>query len=290
MDINESKRFTVSVITHTEAKEKLADNFDIISLVNKSEKNRICKAEVYPSFLALSFSVPSKTNLNDLSRFLCIITEENVLFVDDSGKVGYCIKKMQKTKSVNEDSISRFVYDFLETLIESELRYLEAFNDRITKIENSIVNGDFDKFENRMISIKKEILVFYRYYSQLIDIGKELRENENRFFDEEGKRYFRLFSDRVEQFYSESKMLREYILQLRGIYQTQFDINQNKVMKVLTVVTTVFSPLTIIVGWYGMNFVNMPELSWEYGYTMVIILSILTVFVSIWMLKKNKFL
>ena len=50
-------------------------------------------------------------------------------------------------------------------------------------------------------------------------------------------------------------------------------------MKVLTVLASIFSPLTIIVGWYGMNFQNMPELTWKYGYVYVIVLSITTVLI-----------
>ena len=290
MNKNEQEKFIVSVITYEEAKEELEKNFEIVSLLDKSVKNRICKADVYPGFLFLSFSIPDKAKYGNFYHFICIITKNNVLFVDDSGRVGYYIKKMQKNKVANENNIGRFIYDFMETLVESELRYLEAFNDRIVKVENAVVGGDFERFEHKMLAIRRELLTFYRYYSQLIDIGQELQENENNFFSEEDIPYFRLFTDRVEQFHEEAKTLREYVLQLRGIYQTQFDIKQNKIMKALTVITTVTSPLTILVGWYGMNFSNMPELTWDYGYSMVILLGLVITGVSIWILKRCKLL
>ena len=56
-----------------------------------------------------------------------------------------------------------------------------------------------------------------------------------------------------------------------------FEYNTNSIMKLLTIVTTVFMPLTLITGWYGMNFINMPELQWEYGYPAIIIVSILVI-------------
>ena len=68
------------------------------------------------------------------------------------------------------------------------------------------------------------------------------------------------------------------------------DYNANRIMKVFTVVTTVFLPLTLIVGWYGMNFQHMPELSSRFGYPAVIVLSILVVVLSLLFFKKKRLL
>ena len=73
----------------------------------------------------------------------------------------------------------------------------------------------------------------------------------------------------------ETRMLREYASQISSEYQAQVDIQQNRVMKLLTIVTTIFLPLSLLVGWYGMNFQGMPELSWTYGYPAVIAVSVL---------------
>ena len=68
------------------------------------------------------------------------------------------------------------------------------------------------------------------------------------------------------------------------------DYNLNNTMKIFTVVTTVFLPLSLIVGWYGMNFTNMPELTWKYGYLAVILLSVAVVIFCFWFFKKKKLL
>ena len=82
-------------------------------------------------------------------------------------------------------------------------------------------------------------------------------------------------------------MLREYASQVSSEYQAQVYIAQNRIMKLLTVVTTVCMPLSLIAGWYGMNFIGMPELSWEYGYPTVIALSALVVGCSILYFRKK---
>ena len=73
------------------------------------------------------------------------------------------------------------------------------------------------------------------------------------------------------------------------MYQNKIDTHQNKIMTVLTVATTIFFPLSIITGWYGMNFKNMPELNNPYGYIIVIGASILVVIIEMLILKKKKF-
>ena len=60
-------------------------------------------------------------------------------------------------------------------------------------------------------------------------------------------------------------------------------------MKILTIVTTIFLPLSLVAGWYGMNFVGMPELTWKYGYPAVIAVSAAIVLLSLWIMKKKKF-
>ena len=72
-------------------------------------------------------------------------------------------------------------------------------------------------------------------------------------------------------------------------FQAEIDIRQNRIMKILTIVTTIFLPLTLVAGWYGMNFSNMPELSWKYGYPAVIVISLVIVMICLWTMKKKKF-
>jgi magnesium transporter len=80
---------------------------------------------------------------------------------------------------------------------------------------------------------------------------------------------------------------RDYVSQVREAYQAQVDIDQNTIMKVFTVITSIFLPLTLLVGWYGMN-LRMPEFSWDYGYPFVILLSVIVVSLCVVFFKKKK--
>ena len=71
--------------------------------------------------------------------------------------------------------------------------------------------------------------------------------------------------------------------------KAEIDIRQNRIMQILTIVTTIFLPLTLLVGWYGMNFAGMPELTWKYGYPVIVVVSIVIVGISLWVCKRKKF-
>ena len=98
-----------------------------------------------------------------------------------------------------------------------------------------------------------------------------------------------MLEKRLGRLRNEAQLLREYCLQVRELFQAEIDIRQNRIMKILTIVTTIFLPLSLLAGWYGMNFTGMPELTWKYGYPAVIAVSILVVAVCVWIMKKKKF-
>ena len=185
--------------------------------------------------------------------------------------------------------MGRFLYDLFELLIAKDLHHLEEIEDRAGGLEDRVLAGELDDFSAPMSELRKETMAWYRYYSQLDDVACELRENENGFFSDEECRLFRLFEERVIRLREESQLLREYCAQLQSLFQSEIDIRQNRIMQILTIVTTIFLPLTLLVGWYGMNFSGMPELHWKYGYPAIIALSIAVVALILWICKKKKF-
>ena len=148
---------------------------------------------------------------------------------------------------------------------------------------------ELEEFSTPMSELRKETMAWYRYYSQLDDVACELRENENGYFSDEECGLFRLFEERVIRLREESQLLREYCTQIQSLFQSEIDIRQNRIMQILTIVTTIFLPLTLLVGWYGMNFSGMPELHWKYGYPAIILVSVAVVLLSLWVCKKKKF-
>lgn len=103
-----------------------------------------------------------------------------------------------------------------------------------------------------------------------------------------GQEDFGTISDRADRLMGRAGQLLEYAKQVQDAYQAQVDARKNKNMEFLTVISTIFFPLTLITGWFGMNFKNMPEL--ENGYPGVILLSLVVVVGCILFFKKKKML
>lgn len=185
----------------------------------------------------------------------------------------------------------RFLYHFLNLLIADDSKFLENMEMNMSILENKMLKERINPvFINQILEIKKELMYIWNYYEQLIDAGELLNDNENDMFPEENVRRFAVFRKRAERLSENVKHLKEYTVQLQETHDAMLDYNLNNIMKLFTVITTIFLPLTLIVGWYGMNFVNMPELQWRYGYLCVIIFSAIVVAICFIAFKKHKLL
>ena len=227
----------------------------------------------------------------DGARLACgyLITANRVVLVDDADILLPHLRRIAREKIWTDGSIGRFLFDFLEQLISRDLHHLEELSDRLEQLEDRVLAQKLEAFNPPMTALRKEIMAWFRCYSQLDDVACALRENENGFFSDSEQLFFRMFEDRVIRLREESQLLRETCGQIQSMFQAEIDIRQNRIMQILTIVTVVFLPLTLLVGWYGMTFVGMPELTWKYGYPMIVLVSILLVLASLWLCRKKKF-
>lgn len=187
-----------------------------------------------------------------------------------------------------EASITRLVYYFLSDLLAADYQYLEELQNEIEELETQ--EEDSMHFTNQLRQLNKELLLLQNYYENFMTIGEDLEMNHHHIFEDDDSRYFEIFTRRIERLSKNVEMLREILNQAHSAHQSREDYKLNKTMQFFTVVTTIFTPLTLIAGWYGMNFENMPELKSIYGYPAVIVLSCIVVIGLIVLFKKKKFL
>lgn len=141
-----------------------------------------------------------------------------------------------------------------------------------------------------IIQHRKRIIFLKRYIEPLDEILEDLSENDIGLLPKEQLGLFKKLSAKASKNMRNLNNLRDYVTQVREAWQAQVDIGLNDIMRVFTVITAIFLPLTLIAGWYGMNFKNMPELSWKLGYPFAFFLSLVVVIFSLWYFKKNKFI
>ncbi len=254
------------------------------------EQINYTKAEVFPDFLYVTLSlIDFKNILGENIKLKFYVVDNKVIFIDNNKIAENIIKNSFLNRKWRNPSLERFIYDFFEIIIENDIAILNDYEKRLSLLEENLLDGVLEDFTKKILKIRKELLELRVHYEQLIDVGQELQENENGFFNKKNLNHFKLFTERVERLQNNTLMLRDFCIQIREEYKSQIDLHQNKIMQILTVVTTIFFPLTLIVGWYGMNFIYMPELNSKIGYPGVIIFSILIVIFCIWIFKKKKF-
>lgn len=290
-EIHESLYQYVAVLKPDEYKE-VRDSFHMGIDIEIDLKNiHNTQAIVNYDSLVGTFNIPDHINFSDKKFQLVFALDENgIVLIDEDEYTLNVVESIRASKHWKLPSLERFLYDFLEETIKYDLPLLEKVEQDLSTIEMDIMQGVIEQYPSQLNDIRTELLDIHTHYVHLIDLAQELEENENEFFQEDNLRYFRLFSERVKRLDDTVHQLRDYIIQLRDLVSEQLSIKQNKIMTLLTVITTIFMPLTLIAGWYGMNFVYMPELKLPYAYFVVIAVSILIVILSLVWFRKKKWL
>ena len=279
----------VAVLTADEW-QKQQDVFDMMIDMDM-DAPRETRAVVNMDSLTGALSILDRSDIGGARRgFLFALDEKGIVLVDDTGYAEGLVSEIGRTKKWRLPGLERFIYDMLEMTIAGDLALLEGSERRLNQIEEAILRGEVETYPRDMNDIRGDLLDLRVHYEQLIDLGQELKENENGFFREENLRYFHMFTERVTRLSDMTTGQREYVMQLRDLMQSQLDVKQNRIMTLLTVVTSIFLPLTLIAGWYGMNFRYMPELEWRYSYPVVIAVSIIIVIACLYWFRRKKWM
>lgn len=217
----------------------------------------------------------------DRQRLLCFCQEDRGL-----------ARARSIFSALEEENLSReqLLHRFFVRLLMGDIDHLDALEGEIADGEDAVLAQPDGACLERIAAWRRELLRLRRYYEQLDSIFRELADNENDLLSPETARRFSNLNNRTERYLNTVQDLRESVAHLREAYQSQLSIRQNDLMKVFTVVTAVFLPLTLLTGWYGMNFASMPELGWRYGYPAVIVLGAAIVGVLLWWFRRKKWL
>ena len=211
-----------------------------------------------------------------------------MVIIDDEEFSLRLVQRIQRSRHNQGESREHFIYNFFSEFMLRDTELLAEHEQKLMELEENVNDGKTDDFLETITPIRKELLILRSYYDEIMDLGRELEEDENGFFEKKQKKYFGTISDRADRLMGRTVHLLEYATQVRDAYQSRVNAQQNKNMEFLTVISTIFFPLTLITGWYGMNFQNMPEL--KEGYPGVIALSIIVVIVCIIFFKRKKML
>ncbi|MBB5264403.1 magnesium transporter [Catenibacillus scindens] len=251
-----------------------------------------CKLETQQDCLYGTLAIPRLLDvLGDRYRMLLFVNRNSIVIVDDQGFSLRILERIRRKKLRQGETKAHFLYNFFGEFMSRDNTVLENFERSIMDMEDNILhekNLTYQSYQNQMMPIRRQLLILRSYYEQLVEVGKAFEENENRFFAKKQLKYFGTLTDRADRLMGRTMHLIDYAKQVTDAYQSQVDAQQNNNMQFLTIISTIFLPLTLITSWYGMNFQNMPELT--DGYPMIICLCVLVIIICIIIFKKKKML
>ena len=246
--------------------------------------------EVHDTYTFSELRIVNESGEDDCLAFYLMknfILAIDITDIDNSTKNGFinAIKRFPAPKLKFEKTVCSFI----ESLISGGTKMIEIMRNEISDMEETVITGSADNsFNVELLNQKKKLMKLHNYYEQILDVTETLEENENDIFVEENLIYISNLSNKVTRLKEDVDSLTNSVDHLHDAYTALLDMKLNRTMKIFTVITTIFFPLTIIVGWYGMNFQYMPEFTWRFGYLYVIILSVCVVAILTLFGKKRK--
>lgn len=160
-------------------------------------------------------------------------------------------------------------YMLLDVIIDHYYFVLQFINDKIENLEVEVLRQPDNRHLVILQRLKSDVLYIRKHIIPVRDLINLLSHNDVEYFEEENKYYLRDLQDHMTRNVEEIDFHRDQLSGLMDLYYSLQNQKMNNVMKTLTVISTIFMPLTFIVGVYGMNFKNMPELESHYGYYVV---------------------
>ena len=247
----------------------------------------ISKLDNHNGYDYMALNVPHENNLLKASQRVCIYFRPNLLvMIYNHSKVIHDIIETLEQEGMPGITLPRILYTFFDQLTYDDMILLSHLEQEVSSLEEGLITSRKVDCIKDIVHLRKQLLTLKRYYEQLYDITSLIEEDTNNLLDPHTLKHFHRLSVRVDRLFHSVLNLRDYVTEVREAYQAQVDINLNQLMKLFTVITTICLPLTLIAGWYGMNF-NMPEYQSAIGYPMVLAMSIVIVVASIAYFRKN---
>lgn len=254
------------------------------------------KFEEYPNGILLlikSFSFNSNTHTIHPEQISIYFNKHMLIsFQEDETDVFKNVRQRLQLKKgkIREKQTDYLAFALADEVIDNYFIILDKVAEEIQDLENSILEGPGEDLKLSIHHLKKQIISFRKHISPLREAVSKFSKSDNEFINDSTYIFLRDLNDHTIHILDMVDSQRDILNGLQDLYLSEISNRMNEIMKVLTVITTIFVPLSFLAGIYGMNFEYIPELKFKYGYFMLIMIMILVVFSFLIYFKKKKWL
>lgn len=174
----------------------------------------------------------------------------------------------------------------LDHLVDDYMPLLDEMDDEIEWLEDEVLSKPNPVTLERILKLKHTVMSLRRIISPQREVINRLSRDEFPIIDRQSRMYFRDIYDHLVRIQDLSESIRDIVSGTLDIYLNSTSLRLNEVMKALTIVSTIFLPLSFLAGVYGMNFLTMPELAW--GYPWIWIIFLLVAFGMLWFFRRRQ--
>lgn len=238
-------------IAHVDQRPKIDEESHYIFIIAKMFRLDQKTGEIYVEQVSLAFG-----------------THWLVLFQEYSEDIFDSLRERlrQSKGKIRKMGADYLAYNILDTIVDQYFVVLERLNEKVEEIEESMASNPSIEAFRQIYQLKRDLLSLRKAVWPLRELIGNLQRGEHDVISDSTKIYLKDIYDHTVQIIDTLETSRELLLSLSETYFSSVGHKTNMVMKVLTIITTIFMPLTFISSIYGMNFKHMPELEWHYGY------------------------
>ena len=268
-------------------------NFHHLTIDDCIHKTKRCKINDYTDyhFLIITTSNRHANNTFSYNNIYVYISSDYIITIHygENKSVKKIINDVDNGLDIVFNGSDFVLYHILDEAIDQLFIITDEIEEKINILEEESMNNPVQSTLNNIMRVKKSVIKLRRVISPLREVLNTLLRHDD-IITEKYRLYFSDIYDHILRIYDLIESDHEMVTSCLELYSSQLSNSMNKVMKFLTIITTVIMPLTVITGIYGMNFENMPELRAKYSYFIIIFIMIIISFIQIIFFKKKKWL
>ncbi|MGD9014701.1 MAG: magnesium/cobalt transporter CorA [Candidatus Omnitrophota bacterium] len=288
----------VDGIHSIEVIEQIGKHFDMHPLIEEDITNtsQRPKYEDFGNYIFVVLKMLSydEQNGETNAEHISLIVGQNfvISFQEKEGDIFDPIReKIRNAKGrIRKMGADYLAYALIDAIVDHYFVILEWLGEKIEGMEEELVSDPLPEKLQAIHDLKREMIFLRKSVWPLREVISGLQRAESSLIKKSTWVFLRDVYDHTIQVIDTIETYREMVSGMLDIYLSSISNKMNEVMKVLTIIATIFIPLTFITGIYGMNFRFMPELGWRFGYTMVWLIIFTAVIVMLFYFRKKKWL
>ena len=261
-------------IHQTDIIKQIGQSFQIhpLTLENIMNTAQRPKIEYFPNYIYISLKMIYWDETRQeiaIEHVSLVLTDHNVIsFQEKEGDIFNPVRQRikNKTGTIRKNGADYLVYALLDSIVDQYFLVLEKLGDKTESLEDALMKWSTPENLKIIHETKRNLIFLRNSVWPLREVINQLEKDESKLIQKNTKLFLRDVYDHTIQVIETVETLRDMVSGLLDIYLSSVSNKMNEVMKVLTIIATIFIPLTFVAGIYGMNFQYMPELSWKWGY------------------------